>query len=404
MQPTLFIFLGGVLAALAVGLGALGAHALKSELPPQQLVSFHTAVQYQMYHAIGLVLVGLLSLHHHSRFFDGAGWSMLVGITLFSGLDLRLVGNGTTVFRIPRPGRRGGVHHRVVAVGDWGNRILGAIDAMNLNDRIMVVTGASSGIGAATAKAAGREHARLVLLARNQAKLEKVAEDIRRNGGAAHPYAVDLTVADAVAEVAKKITAEVGTPDIIFNNAGVGKWLSVEETDPDEAVKMMASPYFAAFFVTRAFLPEMLKRNSGYIINMTSAASRLVWPGATAYIAARWAMHGFTEGLRADLTGTNIRTMLVTFAKVASSYWENNPGSEERLPQAQSMVRVLTPEEAAQAIIERNQAGQARGYRPFHAAICLRPELFFPARLDGSMSSSSYREKAASEGSPKDKR
>jgi NADP-dependent 3-hydroxy acid dehydrogenase YdfG len=222
---------------------------------------------------------------------------------------------------------------------------------MTLDGKIMVVTGASSGIGTATARAAGRERARLVLLARNQAKLEEVADEIRRSGGIAHPYAVDLTVAEAVAEVARKITAEVGTPDIIFNNAGVGKWLPVAETDPDEAVKMMASPYFAAFFVTRAFLPDMLKRNSGYIVNMTSAASRLVWPGATAYIAARWAMHGFTKGLRADLTGTGIRVMLASFAKVASSYWENNPGSEERLPKAQSMIRVLTPDEAAQAII-----------------------------------------------------
>jgi len=203
---------------------------------------------------------------------------------------------------------------------------------------------------AATAKAAARENARLVLLARNQAKLEEVAEKIRRNGGAAHVYLVDLTVAEAVAEVAKKITAEVGTPDIIFNNAGVGKWLSVEETDPDEAVKMMASPYFAAFFVTRAFLPEMLKQNSGYIVNMTSAASRLVCQGYGLH-RRPMAMHGFTEGLRADLTGTGIRVMLASFAKVASSYWENNPGSEERLPKAQSMIRVLTPEEAAQAII-----------------------------------------------------
>ena len=222
---------------------------------------------------------------------------------------------------------------------------------MNLNDKIMVITGASSGIGAATARAAAQEGARLVLLARTQSKLENVAEDIRRSGKVAQSYAVDLTIADAVGEVAKKITSEVGTPDIVFNNAGAGKWLSVEETEPDEAIKMMAAPYFAAFFVTRAFLPEMLKRNSGYIVNMTSVASRMAWPGATAYIAARWAMRGFTEGLRADLTGTDLRTMLVTFAKVTSSYWENNPGSEERLPKAQSMVRVLTPEEAAQAII-----------------------------------------------------
>ena len=268
---------------------------------------------------------------------------------------------------------------------------------MNLNNKIMVVTGASSGIGAATAKAAGRERARLVLLARNQAKLEEVAEDIRRSGGAAHPYAVDLTVAEAVAEVAKKITAEVGTPDIIFNNAGVGKWLSVEDTDPDEAVKMMASPYFAAFFVTRAFLPDMLKRNSGYIVNMTSAASRLVWPGATAYIAARWAMHGFTEGLRADLTGTGIGVMLASFAKVASSYWGNNPGSEERLPKAQSMVRVLTPEEAAQAIIGGIKRNKYEVVAPFMLRFVYALNYFFPGTTRRIMTAGGNPKKTATE-------
>jgi hypothetical protein len=74
-----FFILGGLLAALALGLGAIGAHALKSPLAPEQLATFHTAVQYQMYHAIGLVLVGLLSLHQRSRWFEGAGWSMLIG-------------------------------------------------------------------------------------------------------------------------------------------------------------------------------------------------------------------------------------------------------------------------------------------------------------------------------------
>jgi short-subunit dehydrogenase len=249
---------------------------------------------------------------------------------------------------------------------------------MNLNNKIMVVTGASSGIGAATARAAARDGAKLVLLARNQAKLEEVAEEIRRSGKVANAYTVDLTVADAVSEVAKRITSEVGTPDILFNNAGAGRWLSVEETEPDEAVKMMAAPYFAAFFLTRAFLPEMLQRNSGYIINMTSAASRIAWPGATAYIAAQWAMHGLTEGLRADLTGTNIRTMLVTFAKVTSSYWENNPGSEERLPQAQSMVRVLTPEEAAQAIVNGIKRDKQEIVAPFMLRFVFALNYLFP--------------------------
>ena len=250
---------------------------------------------------------------------------------------------------------------------------------MDLNGKIMLITGASSGIGAATAKAAARAGAKVVLLARTRSKLENVADSIRKEGGTAHVYPVDLTVAGAVAEIAKRVTVDVGPPDIIFNNAGAGKWLYVQETEPADAVNMMASPYFAAFFITRAFLPDMLKRNSGYIINMTSAASRLVWPGATAYIAARWAMHGFTEALRADFSGTGIRVMLASFAKVASSYWENNPGSEKRLPKAQALMRVLTPEEAAAAIVKGIRRNKCEVIAPFMLRVIFILNRFFPS-------------------------
>jgi uncharacterized membrane protein YgdD (TMEM256/DUF423 family) len=98
-----FIILGGLLAALAVGLGAIGAHALKTQLSAEQLATFQTAVQYQMYHAIGLVLVGLLGLYHQSRWFDAAGWAMLVGIILFSGLLYAWLATGRRLFVYPVP-------------------------------------------------------------------------------------------------------------------------------------------------------------------------------------------------------------------------------------------------------------------------------------------------------------
>jgi NADP-dependent 3-hydroxy acid dehydrogenase YdfG len=227
---------------------------------------------------------------------------------------------------------------------------------MNPRGKTALITGASSGIGAATARALAEAGARVLLVARRAAELEHVAGSIRP--GAATTYPVDLRNASAVADLAERITATVGTPDIIVNNAGSGQWKFVEETTPEEAVQMMAVPYFATFYVTHAFLPGMLRRNTGHIVNVSSVASRFVWPGATAYTAARWAVRGFTEALRADLARTKIGVTLFESGVVQSPYWEHNPGSRERVPKMGKLVPELTSEAAARAIvrgIERQQ-------------------------------------------------
>ncbi len=131
---------------------------------------------------------------------------------------------------------------------------------MKIKGTLTLVTGSSSGIGEATAKAFARQGARSVLLlARTETKLNRVAKEIADDGGHALPFPVDLSDAQAVIRVAEKITREIGTPDILVNNAGGGRWLCVDETSLEEAIQMMAVPYFAAFFVTHAFLPQMLK-------------------------------------------------------------------------------------------------------------------------------------------------
>lgn len=127
MPTPRFIVLGGLLAGLGVGLGAIGAHALKSHLTTEELATYHTAVHYQMIHAIGLVLVGLLELHHRSRLFDLAGWAMLAGIVLFSGFLFVWLATGLRFFVYPVP--VGGVAFIVgwvtLAIGGlglWGNK------------------------------------------------------------------------------------------------------------------------------------------------------------------------------------------------------------------------------------------------------------------------------------------
>ena len=262
---------------------------------------------------------------------------------------------------------------------------------MKINEKTVLVTGASGGAGEAIAKAMAKAGGRVLLLARREDELHRVADEIRQTAGEARAYPVDLTNASSVMEVAQRIKAEVGTPDIIINNAGSGKWRFVEETSPEEAVQMMTLPYFAAFHVTRAFMPEMLQRNSGHIVNISSVGSRFVWPGATAYLAARWAMRGFAEALRADLYGTGIGVTLYESAVIKSPYWEHNPGSLERVPKMGQFIPTLTPEQVGTAIVKGIEHNRRLVVIPFMMQMTYWQHAVFPWLVQWLMTVTGYR-------------
>jgi len=234
-----------------------------------------------------------------------------------------------------------------------------------MKGKIVLITGASSGIGAETAKQFAALGVKVLLLARNEPNLKRVAEDIEALAGEAHIFPVDIGDYNAVKEVSEKIKEEIGVPDIIINNAGGGRWRFVEETDYQEAIDMITVPYLGAFFITKAFMPGLVKRDSGHIVNVSSFAAVTPFSGATGYIAARKAMIGFHEALTADLYGTNIKTSLAYFAKVQSTFWEHNPGSEERLPGAQKIIPAISAEKAAQAIVKGVLKGKNKITCPF---------------------------------------
>lgn len=238
---------------------------------------------------------------------------------------------------------------------------------MKINGTLALVTGASSGIGAATARTLARAGARVLLLARTADALHRIAGEIAAAGAWAKAHPVDLADPAAVERVVRAIKTESGTPDILVNSAGAGRPLFTEETSPAEAAQMMTVPYLAAFTLTRAFLPEMLRRKRGHIVNVTSAVAYFVFPGATAYTAARWAMRGFTEALRLDLHGTGIGVTLVAPGVVSGTgYYEHNPGMAQRIPKAARFYPTLTAEQVAAAIaqgIEHKKRDVGMGFR-----------------------------------------
>jgi short-subunit dehydrogenase len=236
---------------------------------------------------------------------------------------------------------------------------------MRFPGKVVLVTGASSGIGAATAVGAARRGARAVaLLARNAAALEEVAGRVRALGSEALALPADLGDDQAAQGAVASALSAFGPPDVLVNNAGAGRWWFVEETPPGEAQAAMAVPYLAAFHVTRAALPSMLARGSGRIVNVTSPAAFTPWPGSASYASARWAVRGFDEALGADLRGTGVGTSLFTPATVRSGYWKHNPGAEERLPGIGSLFGSLTPEEAAEGLLRTVERERRRAFLP----------------------------------------
>lgn len=224
---------------------------------------------------------------------------------------------------------------------------------MDVANRVVLITGASGGIGAAIAREMSRAGAaEVLLLARNEEALLAVAEGIRAKGARARAYAVDLTDTAAVDKVFRRIVDDVGVPDVLINNAGSGQWKTLTESTDDEIRQLMEMPYLGAAWLTRRLLPGMLARGSGHIVNMSSVASRMAWPGATGYVAACRAMRGLSDALRADLHRTRIGVTHYESGPVDSPYWRNNPGSRERVPGiARLLVPVLTEEQVACAVV-----------------------------------------------------
>jgi uncharacterized protein len=261
---------------------------------------------------------------------------------------------------------------------------------LTLDGALAVITGASSGIGEATSRALASRGSHVVLLGRDAERLELGTDEIRRQGGHADAYVVDLSDADAISATAQGLVAAHGSPDVLVNNAGLGRWLSILETSAEEAELMIRVPYLAAFNLTRELLPGMLARGSGQIVNVTSVAARLSWPGAVAYSVARAAIEGFTNALRADLHGSGIGVTLAMFGTVESPYWEHNPGSRERIPRSARGIRVLSTNEVASRIVSGIEKRSRTVIAPVPFRALFLVSTLFPDQLDASMAKDAH--------------
>jgi short-subunit dehydrogenase len=218
---------------------------------------------------------------------------------------------------------------------------------MKLLGRTVLITGASSGIGEAVARAAYARGATVLLVARDELKLKALSAEL---GIRAHAYPCDVGHPAAITALADAVRADGHGVDVLVNNAGAGRWVSIEDASQEELLDMARVPYIAALLMTRAFVGDMLARRSGWIVTVNSGISRAVWPGAVGYASARWALRGLDLALKSDLRGTGVGTTEAVLGTVSSNYFANNPGSEDHLPKIAKMVPVISPAQAAEAI------------------------------------------------------
>lgn len=180
----------------------------------------------------------------------------------------------------------------------------------DLQEKIVWITGASSGIGKELAIQMARQGARLILTARSVDKLTAVRASL---AGAEHwVYPMDLLEVAEIPAFAKKVLTEVGEVDILINNAGISQRSLAKDTSIEVDRKIMELDFFAAVALTKAVLPRMLERKSGHIVAISSVAGKFGPPMRTAYAAAKHAIIGFMDSLRAEIQEDNIHVMNVT--------------------------------------------------------------------------------------------
>lgn len=197
-------------------------------------------------------------------------------------------------------------------------RLPGAEPSSPLRGRTVLVTGASSGIGEATAVAVAARGAMVILLARRGEELKRVEADIRAAGGTAHAYACDLTDAEATELLVGRVLAEHGQVDMLVNNAGrsIRRSLSASYDRAHDFERTMAINYFAPVRLMLGLLPQMVERGSGHVVNVVSWGVQVKAPKFAAYIASKTALDTFSriagrETYGAGVTFTNVRLPLV---------------------------------------------------------------------------------------------
>jgi NAD(P)-dependent dehydrogenase (short-subunit alcohol dehydrogenase family) len=257
--------------------------------------------------------------------------------------------------------------------------------------KVVVITGASGGVGRASAREFARRGDRIALLARGQSGLDRAAQDVRSAGGTAIVIPVDVADAEAVEAAAQRVEDELGPIDVWVNDAFSGVFAPVTEVSPEEFRRVTEVSYLGYVYGTKAALKRMIPRDSGVVVQVGSALAYRGIPLQAAYCAAKHAIQGFHESLRCELLHdkSNVHVTMVQLPAV------NTPQFGwvlSRLPRrAQPVPPIYQPEVAARAIVTASDHPKRREYwLGLSTVFTLLGDKFAPGLLDRYLARTGY--------------
>ncbi|MGB9003583.1 MAG: SDR family oxidoreductase, partial [Nitrosotalea sp.] len=195
---------------------------------------------------------------------------------------------------------------------------------MDYSGKIVVITGASSGIGKESALEFAKLRASIVLVSRDTNKLEEVAKELSKYKTQILVCACDVSQKDQVNQMNKKVLEKFGTIDVLVNNAGFGIYGNFNDLKVEEIESQMGTNYLGMVYCTKIFLPKMLEQKSGHIVNVASVAASFGIPRMTGYCASKFAMLGFSESLYHELKGSGVGITVVSPIMVRTNFFNHN--------------------------------------------------------------------------------
>lgn len=220
--------------------------------------------------------------------------------------------------------------------------------AQSLQGKIAFITGGARGIGKATAIALAKEGVNLGIIARTEASLQEVAPKLEAFGVKVAVAAADVSSLAEVEAAVASITNEVGPADILINNAGIATFGSVLDMEPEEWEKMIDVNLKGTYYVTRAVLPQLLEKENGDIINISSTSGLSGAATSSAYSASKFGVIGFTESLAQEVRRNNIRVTALAPSTVATDL-----AVETNLIKENDESKLMQPEDIAEIIVNQ---------------------------------------------------